>query len=351
MSSLFQTISLQEWWEETPQLPVVDIREENDENQERLSVPEEVTIVELPFSTLISGERSCELPPRSLSFVVLLDPSTQDVLEIREFFGQVVSKATQQSRKPWLVRHVLLANKALWDEARELNILQSRDIHKDRGVAFQPLPRLWRPDPVVERVLWPLLQQQLIETTIDKHDDTVAEIWDLGSGAGRDACFLAEQIKALSGLEGPRYRVVGIDHHKGSAKRCLPLWKHRQVDDCTRALNIDLRKMDQVQHELSQQQHVLCLYAVRFYHPPILHYLAKDAPLAADTLFAMSHFCKPHPGARWDFDHPKEKSVLERNELEELFGEDDAWDILHNEIANDGDHGRTLIQFVARRLR
>jgi len=50
----------------------------------------------------------------------------------------------------------------------------------------------------------------------------------------------------------------------------------------------------------------------------------------------------------------QEKHVLERNELCDLFstkanedGESSHWKILHDKVAQDNDHGRTLIQFVA----
>jgi len=50
----------------------------------------------------------------------------------------------------------------------------------------------------------------------------------------------------------------------------------------------------------------------------------------------------------------QEKHVLERNELCDLFsatpredGESSHWIILHDKVAQDNDHGRTLIQFVA----
>jgi hypothetical protein len=52
----------------------------------------------------------------------------------------------------------------------------------------------------------------------------------------------------------------------------------------------------------------------------------------------------------------KEKHVLERNELAEIFHQSlDSngqvkWRILHDEIVMDSDHGRTLIQFVAQRV-
>ena len=89
-------------------------------------------------------------------------------------------------------------------------------------------------------------------------------------------------------------------------------------------------------------------------------------------VFAISHFCKPHPGASWNFDHPSEKTVLDRTTLRELFcgntgganNDDDdksshsrcqgeragRWEIVFDEIATDSDHGRTMQQFVARKL-
>lgn len=42
----------------------------------------------------------------------------------------------------------------------------------------------------------------------------------------------------------------------------------------------------------------------------------------------------------------QETRVLERDELQSLFEE--RWEILHDSIVGDGDHGRTLIQFIAR---
>lgn len=48
----------------------------------------------------------------------------------------------------------------------------------------------------------------------------------------------------------------------------------------------------------------------------------------------------------------KVKSVLERHELRNLFQaqEGTKWNILKDDICMDGDHGRTLIQFVAVRV-
>ncbi len=77
------------------------------------------------------------------------------------------------------------------------------------------------------------------------------------------------------------------------------------------------------------------------------------------TVIAISHFCKSEEGASWNFDHPKESNVLERFELKCLFDnahENDnncnerRWHILKDDLIVDGDHGRTMIQFIARKM-
>jgi hypothetical protein len=126
-------------------------------------------------------------------------------------------------------------------------------------------------------------------------------MWDLGSGAGRDVCFLAEKIK-VSGLS--KCSILGIDNHKASAKRCKPFWQHRQIDDLAQAKNINLNKLELVEQELKEST-VVCTYAVRFLNRKLLAYLANDSNLKPGSLFAMSHFCKPCAGSPWNFDHPK----------------------------------------------
>jgi hypothetical protein len=291
----FEITSLKEWWKGSDEdtairLPVIDIRESQQDGQ-LMRQQNGITVVHLPFSDLQSGERSCELPPRHVSFAIL---TTVDLLEsARDFLGATTSRATKQSRKPWLVEQVLLANDELWGDANDLGILQTEE-KIILTTSFQPLPRLWQPDPLIQNVLWPLLNER-------RTASTPQEIWDLGSGAGRDVCFLAEHAKA-SGIDS--YQFVGIDHHKASAKRCLPFWKHRHVQDRTEARNVDLSKLDRVQEAMNGRD-IACLYAVRFWNAKLDHFIATNAQLKTGTLFAMSHFCKPYPGAPWDFDHPK----------------------------------------------
>lgn len=288
--------SLTDWWD--LEIPLIDIREKPDEATVLSSSTTSRVVVHLAFSTLLSGERSCELPPRHVKFGILCE---DDVKKEREqemlgFFFATTSKATQQSRKPWQVPVALVASDDLWKQAKELNIYKEAEKSSQEDSGFQPLPRLWQPDPMLPSILWPVLKQSLPA-------DRDCEIWDLGSGAGRDACFLAEQIKLL-GHAIPV--VVGIDNHKASAKRCEPFWKNRHVDSHARALNLNLNKIELVENELSMKERiVLCFYAVRFWNRKLVTFLAESDKLESGTIFAMSHFCKPHAGASWDFDHPK----------------------------------------------
>jgi hypothetical protein len=311
----FETVSLTEWYNgqvfNDKRLPIVDIREIRHDGA-LMTDDTDVVVVHLALSTLLSGERSCELPPRHVSFAVLTDEAVLEAA--RTFFGATTSKATQQSRKPWLVPQVLISNENLWKEASTLGILLTEKEKSEENAAFKPQPRLWQPDPMVKNVLWPLLRNQSFSTlTPPPHSK---EICDLGSGAGRDVCFLAEQAKA-SNMDC--YKFVGIDNHKGSMKRCLPFWKHRQVEEYTEARNLNLNKVAQVQDEW-KNCNVACLYAVRFWNVKLVTCIANDEMLLPGTLFALSHFCKPYSGAPWDFDHPKACMYIYSMEIDCIHG-------------------------------
>ena len=43
----------------------------------------------------------------------------------------------------------------------------------------------------------------------------------------------------------------------------------------------------------------------------------------------------------------QEKHVLERDELNKMFCAGIGWSVLHDDIVQDSDHGRTLLNFVA----
>ena len=75
------------------------------------------------------------------------------------------------------------------------------------GSAFSPLPRLWEPDPMVERVLPPLRRRKVVNHDDDDGDDANVDadadrgehrnvmVWDPSSGSGRDVALLAEELE------------------------------------------------------------------------------------------------------------------------------------------------------------
>jgi len=380
-------------------LPIVDLRSYEEFDRQHIDMTSYAnsgnntvpTIVNLPLPTLLSGERSCELPPRYVEFAILIPRQyTQQILEtsddcdIHQLFFASMSKSTLQSRKPWLVRQILIDSDTLWKDASALGLVKS--CSESSITSFQRLPRLWKPDPITINIL-----SILKEWTTTEDYNRIGLVLDLGSGAGRDVCYLAEELKEYQCTQQQQsltsIHVVGIDNHKGSAKRCIPLWKNRKVDDIAHSLLLDLNKLHQVRNSLmdtskllspqpmQQQSEIICIYAIRFLNRKLLSYIANSTisdtqidsieskstsksavhsppqplVLPIGTIFAMSHFCKPKDGATWNFDHPKESSVLNRSELKNLF-ETRGWQVLKDDIILDGDHGRTLIQFIAKKV-
>ena len=392
-------------------LPIVDLRPCQQFNQRHLSSTSLAPIVNLPLATLLSGERSCELPPRHVQFAIIIPyryidsfVSSHTSCDIHSLFFGTASKTTMQSRKPWLVRQVLLENDEFWMEATRLHLLsdsQANTIIQQHHNAtyFYGSDRLWKPDPLVSTNILPLLKeglQTIVNATNDIEYTNVLQspsgvILDLGSGAGRDICFLAEELKVFNDTSlipqschlnsrntsiSLPFRFIGIDNHKGSAKRCLPLWKHRGVDDVTQSINLNLNKLNDAldfikatipSHEDNSTPLIACIYAIRYLNRKLFAHLAQcnntatnksrdkttsieqhsSINLPKGTIIAISHFCKPTVSSGWNFDHPKESHVLNRWELRDLFqAKEGYWQTIKDDICFDGDHGRTLIQFM-----
>jgi hypothetical protein len=462
LSPEYQIVGIHQWsrgWRggnnaNTRPLPLVDLRSYDDYDRRHLShlsaalthphadggasendgdenMRRHVPIVNLPLSSLVSGERSCELPPRHLAFAVLiprrLARSFLDGAEdcsIRRLFFASRSESTMQSRKPWLVRQVLIDDDDLWNGASDTGWIRcgSGGGGIDR-IPFRRLPRLWKPDPLISSNILPLLKEWITERIDPDSDEKIKNfgiksdeisskkslglVLDLGCGAGRDVCYLAEELKEFHYSPLPRQRKLptrsvhffGIDNHKGSERRCRQLWKNRGVDDVADSIALDLNKLHLVRDHLIDPTKlrvqpdpipdILCIFAIRFLNRKLLSYIANsrinNEPLVTNAtatftrisknelhslppplvlpfgmVIAISHFCKPDEGASWNFDHPKESNVLERFELKRLFDgyarENDTnfkerrWHILKDDLVVDGDHGRTLIQFIARKV-
>lgn len=370
-----EIVSLARWWDSGTNfgsldarqdnelfqpLPIIDLRSEESFYEKRIDSftkrQRRIKVVSLPLSDILNGNRSCELPPRSTAFAILVPKECYQKLfseikissEILDFFFATRSKVTGQSRKAWRLEQILLENEATWEIARGLNILS-----ENGECNIFPHVRLWEPDLLVKTELLPTVLHYTKSST------RIGEIWDMGSGAGRDVCFLAEEsmsnyIQARNldpDCHAYPIKFFGIDIHKGSQKICAPLWMRRGVDSCTEAKLIDLKKIETFHSSLLEAKNdVILCYAIRYMNRNLLKYLvSNECALKAGALFAVSYFCK-REGDDWPFNHPKEKNVLERFELKNLFQASGNWSILKDDICQDGDHGRTLIQFLAKKL-
>jgi hypothetical protein len=302
---------------------------------------------------------------------------------------------------PWNVTAVLRASDETWQQAHESGVsLHRSDLteNEQRRVLFQPEPRLWSPDSMVEYILLPLLTDFFVPHctgAVDKvwenQRERPVEIWDLGAGVGRDVCFLAEELRAHwsswrdashHGLQLP-FLVVGLDQRYRDVDKneAIDFWKRRGVESVTSCRCVDLNTVEMVERlmaaNLNVQQSnvpgsidtdrnqcvVQCFYAVRYWNQPLFAMLVQaglDRRLRSGTIVAIAQFGKSYAHAPWPFPHPKEKHVLERDELRALFSTAlsttpnvhgaaalPCWNIVHDQVVLDSDHGRTLIQFVA----
>jgi len=299
--------------------------------------------------------------------------------------------ASNKNRKfrPWKVQFILVANDMLWKEANELNILHPAAIGTNKVVSPSklPLPRLWEADGMVRNVLLPLLHTHRQSNNNDRMC-----IWDMASGAGRDAVFLAEELLRVSSAirtfattakdDNPNdtssststsrwLHVAAIDqrYNARQSKIVQDFFERRGVGHISSVVKANLSKWDIMRDILSAEDRkdsersvTNVLYCVRFFIRSFVQSMAKCSTLGGGTIFAISHFCIAKQGDSWTWDHPNPDAVLERNELRDLFtcpinagsstgtsSTDEAWEVLHDEIALDSDHGRTMIHFVARK--
>lgn len=361
----FRLISLEEWWSEkegddlhsdiqSERRPrcLLDLRPQDAFDSCRLEHSSLVTVC-IPFNVLRS--RSFELPARHVEFSVLLEDGNVEALETAESFLLGGRPPSEKSRKlpqrPWMVRYAMLANAGFWNQAQALGI-QSTETAQQQF----PFPRLWQPDSMVQDVLLPALRQLTIPR--GNHQRTKMQILDLASGSARDAAFLAEEL--LASPSERDFMVVALDqrYNEKEGNIVTDFFRRRQVDGVSKWIRMDLARWSNVkewllaayEREQDFTNYHCTFLCVRFWKRSLVEALAEDTNVAAGTLFATSHFCKPHVGAKWKFEHPNEKNVLERNELVKIFSRNNMWLILHDQIALDSDHGRTMIHFLAKRL-
>ena len=376
MAASIPTVSWSDWVHESgnPRLPLLILLPENLQldgiiEQTRSHDPSRV-VVSIPLAEL--RERSFELPPRNVEFSVLVENESSREMAL-EFL--VPSPLKKQQQKPWNVSLVVFMKSNEGQTTTTNPNLELREQLTDESsvpdppAKFLPLHRLWQPDPMVELMLLPILLSKLNNASLvaNTKQPTCYEIWDLGAGSGRDVCFLAEQLKAHVVDPSIRFRVVAIDQRYRSREATDTLerfWSRRNVAQETECRRMDLDNVSNLLDAMAERERagciVLCLFAVRFCNKALIRQILHksnnndksndNGAVLPPLLFATSHFCRPHVGALWNFEHPKPHHVLERHELRDMFQTtNDTWNILNDEIASDTDHGRTLIQFVAER--
>jgi hypothetical protein len=275
------------------------------------------------------------------------------------------------------------------------------------STTFIPYPRLWEPDSMVADLLFPTILQRFQNKT--NHPSSITMI-DLGAGIGRDACFLAEQCysmqssSSLSSSSTPiaiqiwaldqRYREsTRMENHHDDDNNInnnptQQFWNRRGVGKLCQCVTIDLNDIprvlqfvastvhhrhhnDDVPKKLRDEpiqnndsphhhhHHLLCIYAVRFYHRPLLQAIWDAVPTG--TLFGISHFVQIDDTLSWNakYSSPKESKVLSSPQelpkaLANTMSSSTSWTILHDRIewehaqaTGGGGGGRPLQQMVA----
>jgi hypothetical protein len=271
-------------------------------------------IAHIPFSQLVS-ERSFELPPRNMEFLILVEPAALEsamlFLTGRASSPPVQSSASSLPSPPssqrggttWNVTGAVLDTP---DARRHLDKVLSNHFTKRRD-PYQ----LWRPDSMVERHLLPLLSEQL---AMRPQTTRRLDVWDLGSGVGRDVAFLARHLRLLAASssdedEGrPSFRVIGLDqrYRPRDAATFRAFMQRQGVDDVTECRCVDLTvPKDRVSPVVSAmvEEPPACIYAVRYWNRPLFEEVNRLA--APGTVVAITHFAKPTEDSDWPFAHPK----------------------------------------------
>lgn len=265
----------------------------------------------------------------------------------------------KNKKSGWNIDFLILESSDLWKESNSLGISTS----SNKSEILFPFTRLWQPSKLVEDELFSIISN-IIKSNIDLENKETnlpkkLQVWDLGCGAGRDLCFLAEETKSLYYQDDTTKNLIefiGMDRHKASKDRSTLLCKNRMVEDITSWKQFDLKKVHLFHDEIMNNRDVttFIIFAVRYLNMKLLTYISsEECQLPPDTIYAMSHFCQIDDEHPWEFDHPKKENVLQRNQLKHLFGQTERWKIIKDEIViegADGDHGRPMIYFIAQRL-
>ena len=285
-------ITLETWFHDASYGPLLDLSGTL-YAQERL-------VVHIPLSELRA--RSFELPPREAPFVLYVTKREDLQALNRSFVGKKETTRKRPRRVvPWNITGVILDSNETRQQAKTLGILRSENKNNDSIRKFVVQGRLWQPDGLVQHTLLPLLLETARPATTARR-----KIWDLGAGAGRDAVYLAEELKA----HGQHVRVVALDQrYRGDLTNepCTLFMERRGLSaDEAVCEPTDLHNVPKFMKRLeSQSLLVECLLLVRFWQPDLLKAIASSPYLEPGLLVAISHFGLATAGSEWTFPHPK----------------------------------------------
>jgi hypothetical protein len=195
---------------------------------------------------------------------------------------------------------------------------------------------------MVEDILLPLLLEappQTVVSTSNPDDDTETLppveavrrlVWDWGAGSGRDAAYLAEELRWQSGA-GRSWHVTAWDQRYPkdndgtAADPCALFFKRRGLEECTSCRQADLHTAMVVDELLRQEAArspeteqpasvLAAIYMVRFYKRALVEALAASPVVPSGMLVAISHFAVTEPDGEWTFTHPKVRAAMRQQD-------------------------------------
>lgn len=370
-------LTLSEWYANAAAGHLLDVRSRRHDRQGEEGFPSSPSstnstnnrskqVVAIPLSEVRA--RGFELPPRGTPLSLWMDHNDSDndnatiAALLEPFYDQMspnhrqydstttaaVASSSKRKRKQlimWNIQGLVLDTAENNAQAIALGLYNNNRSNDDNNnsPSFVVQPRLWSPDPLVEHVLLPCVVKQngnhhyMDDKSArrsehggdDDSSTTTRLIWDLGAGAGRDACFLAEELllaattttTTTAAWHGnnqstaiPPYKVVAMDQryrNNGDDDPCCLFFRRRGLTAAHATCQcIDLQQVDAVMSQLPQHgnngnERLAGILMVRYWNKALVQALIDEPALLPGTWMAISHFGLPTADATWTFDHPK----------------------------------------------
>lgn len=283
---------------------------------------------------------SFELPPRSTPFCLWLSRLS----DWHVFCHAVLMPEPHRHRHgakrlvPWNVVGIVLDATTTTpdnqhDEAVALGLVEENDAKKAAATTtpqdatfFHVQPRLWEPDPLVKDVLLPLLLSRSGDDNTSR--STVRLVWDAGAGAGRDAAFLAEELRQAHQQQQQHWQVVAMDRRyrhgchgneedNDDPEPCAMFFQRRGLTSRQAVCKaVDLNNVSafvQRLHNTAKNPSTVlaCILMVRFWNDELVQAIATSTDLPPGALFATSQFGIAQPNMKWTWPHPKVGLLLD----------------------------------------